>query len=208
MTQIAAAPQRRNLALWSLVLLGVGLLSLLPLSLVNTVPRQRPQRQRRPLRPHPHRLLRVRHPRRHAVARRPAGAATSRTKLLSVPHAPEYGVIPSLSPDRRSVAYTVLPPETPAPGPDAPAELWVALPHRRQSHGSSPPKSTCWCRRSGRRTARASSTAAVRFTSQPPARRIGRRRAARKRELRRLDRLRCSPSAFVRRQQRCSTSSR
>ncbi|HXH23303.1 MAG TPA: hypothetical protein VNN10_14865 [Dehalococcoidia bacterium] len=49
-----------------------------------------------------------------------------RSRLLRVPHAPEYGMIASASPDGRAFAYTVLPPETPAPAPDTPAELWTA----------------------------------------------------------------------------------
>lgn len=47
-----------------------------------------------------------------------------RTAIAVVEHAPEYGIFPSLSPDGRRLAYTVLPPGT-AGDIDAPAELWV-----------------------------------------------------------------------------------
>src|SRR4051812_44535654 len=40
---------------------------------------------------------------------------THRTKLFVAPHAAEYGVVPSLSPDGRSVVYTALAQDTPAP---------------------------------------------------------------------------------------------
>ena len=48
-----------------------------------------------------------------------------REKLLSVPHAREFGVVPSIAPDGRSLAYAALPAENPAPSPDAPAGLWL-----------------------------------------------------------------------------------
>jgi hypothetical protein len=51
---------------------------------------------------------------------------SSRTKGLTIAHAPDYGAIPTRSPDGRSFAYLVLPGDTPAPGPASPAELWVA----------------------------------------------------------------------------------
>lgn len=47
-----------------------------------------------------------------------------RTAIAVVEHAPEYGIFPSLSPDGRRIAYTVLPPGG-AADIDAPAELWV-----------------------------------------------------------------------------------
>jgi hypothetical protein len=49
---------------------------------------------------------------------------SQRDKLASVDHAPEYGIVASLSPDGERIAYTVLPPEGVA-AIDAPAELWV-----------------------------------------------------------------------------------
>jgi hypothetical protein len=51
---------------------------------------------------------------------------SERIEALTVPHAPEYGAFFSLAPDGQRIAYTVLPPGTPAPSPDAPAELWIA----------------------------------------------------------------------------------
>jgi Tol biopolymer transport system component len=50
---------------------------------------------------------------------------SQREKLLSVPHAREFGVVPSIAPDGRSLAYAALPIENPAPTPDAPAGLWL-----------------------------------------------------------------------------------
>jgi WD40-like Beta Propeller Repeat len=49
-----------------------------------------------------------------------------RASAFVIPHAPEYGAVPSLAPLGSKVAYTALAPETPAPGPDAPADLWLA----------------------------------------------------------------------------------
>jgi hypothetical protein len=55
-----------------------------------------------------------------------APATSDRKKLFEIPHAREFGIVPSMSPDGRSFAYTVLPPETLAPAPDSPADLWLA----------------------------------------------------------------------------------
>lgn len=49
----------------------------------------------------------------------------NRIQLGRVDHAPHYGISPRLSPDGARIAYTVLPPDAPGRGPDAPAELWV-----------------------------------------------------------------------------------
>ena len=46
--------------------------------------------------------------------------------LFEIPHAPEYGVLPSISPTGDRFAYTALPEGLTSPGPDSPAELWVA----------------------------------------------------------------------------------
>jgi Tol biopolymer transport system component len=48
-----------------------------------------------------------------------------RTQLALVPHAANYGIVASLSPDGRRVAYTVLPPSVADPANDTPAQLWV-----------------------------------------------------------------------------------
>jgi Tol biopolymer transport system component len=50
---------------------------------------------------------------------------SKRTKLLLAQHAPEYGVVPSLSPDGRRFVYTSLPLETRKPTPETPAGLWL-----------------------------------------------------------------------------------
>jgi hypothetical protein len=49
-----------------------------------------------------------------------------REELLTIPHAAEYGILPSLSPDGERFAYTALPEGMASPGPDSPAELWLA----------------------------------------------------------------------------------
>jgi Tol biopolymer transport system component len=49
---------------------------------------------------------------------------TRRTKLTTVDHAPEYGIVAGLSPDGSRIAYTVLP-SSGAAAIDAPAEVWV-----------------------------------------------------------------------------------
>jgi dipeptidyl aminopeptidase/acylaminoacyl peptidase len=50
---------------------------------------------------------------------------SQRERVLSVPHAREFGAVPSIAPDGRSLAYAVIPPTNPAPSPDAPAQLWL-----------------------------------------------------------------------------------
>jgi dipeptidyl aminopeptidase/acylaminoacyl peptidase len=49
-----------------------------------------------------------------------------RESVLSVPHAPEFGVVPTVSPDGRLLAFTALAPGTRAPSAAAPAGLWLA----------------------------------------------------------------------------------
>jgi dipeptidyl aminopeptidase/acylaminoacyl peptidase len=49
-----------------------------------------------------------------------------REKVLSIPHAAEYGVLPSVSPDGKRFAYTALPEGLGRPKPDSPAGLWVS----------------------------------------------------------------------------------
>jgi hypothetical protein len=51
---------------------------------------------------------------------------SSQRKLIEIPHAAEFGIVPALSPDGGHFAYTVLPPSNLAPAPDSPAQLWVA----------------------------------------------------------------------------------
>jgi len=54
-----------------------------------------------------------------------AANPSRRDKLLSVPHAPEFGVFASLSPAGDAVAYTALPPDTAFPRRESPADLWM-----------------------------------------------------------------------------------
>jgi Tol biopolymer transport system component len=49
-----------------------------------------------------------------------------RERVFGVPHAPEFGVVPSVSPDGRLLAFTALAPGTRAPSAAAPAGLWIA----------------------------------------------------------------------------------
>jgi hypothetical protein len=49
-----------------------------------------------------------------------------RDAVFTAPHAREYGVVPSLSPNGRDMVYAALEPSIPAPAPDSPAELWYA----------------------------------------------------------------------------------
>lgn len=51
---------------------------------------------------------------------------SDRSRLFAVQHAPEFGLVPSVAPDGRSFVFTALPPDTPAPAPNAPAGLWSA----------------------------------------------------------------------------------
>jgi hypothetical protein len=127
MARIAAAPQRRtNLALWALVLLGVGLLSLLPLTLIENDAGTATTASTALLTSTTTRIAYFGFDRTDDTLwlADPANPE-ARVKGLTIAHAPDYGIIPTLSPDRRSVAYLVLPPNTAAPGPDAPADLWV-----------------------------------------------------------------------------------
>lgn len=127
MARIAVAPQRRtNLALWALVLVGAGLLSLLPLTLLKSST-DGSSSSSAVIASSGSRIAYFAFDRTaDTLWLADPKAPANRTKGLTIAHAPEYGIIPTLSPDGRNVAYLVLPPDTPAPGPDAPAQLWVA----------------------------------------------------------------------------------
>ena len=55
-----------------------------------------------------------------------AEAPQQRTEAFEAPHAASYGIVASLSPDGKHIAYNALPPETARPTPDSPADVWVA----------------------------------------------------------------------------------
>jgi dipeptidyl aminopeptidase/acylaminoacyl peptidase len=55
----------------------------------------------------------------------PADDPSERTLIATIPHAAEYGILASVSPNGALVAYTVLPPSERKPSADAPAEVWV-----------------------------------------------------------------------------------
>jgi Tol biopolymer transport system component len=124
MVQIAVPQPRQNPLLWAAVLLATALLGLLPLAVARPGPGGSSAAP-------PAEFDRVR------VAYFEFGRtvdtlvlvdphSSQRLRSLTLEHAPEYGVVPGLSPDGRRVAYNLLPPETRVPGPDAPAQLWVA----------------------------------------------------------------------------------
>jgi hypothetical protein len=60
------------------------------------------------------------------VYRADAARPSERTKIHTIAHAREFGIVAATSPDGRAFAYTVLPPDSLAPAPDTPAELWLA----------------------------------------------------------------------------------
>jgi Tol biopolymer transport system component len=55
----------------------------------------------------------------------PTSDPSRRERIFSVPHAREYGVVPSVAPDGRSLVFASLPQSLRAPSPDAPADLWL-----------------------------------------------------------------------------------
>jgi hypothetical protein len=55
-----------------------------------------------------------------------AADSEQREALVTVPHAREFGVVPSLAPTGLAVVYAALPASTGAPAADTPAELWYA----------------------------------------------------------------------------------
>ncbi len=127
MAQITAAAQRGKFALWSLVLVGVGLLSILPLTVLNsnTTGTTGPGAAPVALSFDRNRVAYFEFSiRGDTLWLADPASPSERVSALTIPHAPDYGVVPSLSADRRGVAYNVLPADTRAPGPDAPAQLW------------------------------------------------------------------------------------
>ena len=49
-----------------------------------------------------------------------------RQRLLTLPHATDYGIVPSLAPDGQRFAFTALPPDLKTASADTPAVLWLA----------------------------------------------------------------------------------
>jgi hypothetical protein len=118
------APPRFNLRLWGLTSLGIGLLSLIPILLLTSSgddgregAGQESGAQ-------------------VAYVEFGRGADTlwlasaehpeQRDRLLTVEHAPDYGIVASLAPDASRFVFTALPATTKAPSADAPAGLWLA----------------------------------------------------------------------------------
>lgn len=52
---------------------------------------------------------------------------SQREAVLQAPHAFEYGVVPSISPDGEALVYTALAQDTAAPGPDSPGGLYYTV---------------------------------------------------------------------------------
>jgi Tol biopolymer transport system component len=50
---------------------------------------------------------------------------SDRTTIATIDHAEGYGIFPTLAPDGHALAYTALPPTTPKPAPDAPAQAAI-----------------------------------------------------------------------------------
>src|SRR5688500_16256593 len=117
------SPQAGSLATWLVAILGVGLLVILLLSFVL-------ERQTGPS----SQVAGIVSSSRIAYFEFGRDADTlwlaspadlsDRKRLFAVPHAPEFGVVPSVAPDGRSFVFTALAPKTPAPSPNAPAGLW------------------------------------------------------------------------------------
>ncbi|HLF78179.1 MAG TPA: hypothetical protein VJB57_11895 [Dehalococcoidia bacterium] len=114
-----------NLLLWVLAVLGVSLLSLMPLVVLGGGPSPSASSA----------VIPASNPRvaylefgRDADTLWLADAAhpSRREKRLSIAHALEFGIIPSLAPGRHSFVYTALPAATRSPTPETPADLWLA----------------------------------------------------------------------------------
>ncbi len=118
-----SVPRRQfNLLLWAIVALGVGVLSLLPIKLLRTDSTKTPS------------LVDSRIPRvayfefdttADTLWLASASDPTKRQKLFAIAHAEEFGIVPSLAPDRAQFAYNALPVSLSSPSPDSPAEVWV-----------------------------------------------------------------------------------
>src|SRR5687768_2228483 len=118
-------PYRSNLVLWLLALLGAGVLGLIGVSLLggdggNASPKA--------ILPTDKPLVAYFQFGREADTLWLADPdqPSQRQRLLVVPHAADFGIVPSLAPDGRHFAYTALPPGIRAPSPDMPAEMWLA----------------------------------------------------------------------------------
>ncbi|MPZ49000.1 MAG: hypothetical protein GEU75_06770 [Dehalococcoidia bacterium] len=123
MQATATSPSRSNIVLWVLAVLGVGLLA------VFAFPRA--SSPDAPLAGHG--LPGGQH-----VAYFAFGSSSDtlwlvdpaqpsqRRKVLVAPHATDFGVVPSLAPDRRSFLFASLPATIKAPSPETPADLWLS----------------------------------------------------------------------------------
>ena len=120
----ATLPKGANLALWLIAVLGVGLLGVLSLSLANVLPLQTSSGG-------------VAYPAGRVAYFQFGETADTlwladpqqparREKILVLPHAREFGVVPSLAAAGGRFAFTALPPATAEPAPDTPADLWLA----------------------------------------------------------------------------------
>ncbi len=116
-------PSRQlNLLLMALVALGVGLLSILPMSLLHTGSTSTVVPGAGSPRVAYFEFNRTSDTLWLAQTADP----TQRQRLYSVAHADEFGIVPSLAPDHSHFAYTVLPANTRAPSPDSPADVWLS----------------------------------------------------------------------------------
>jgi Tol biopolymer transport system component len=119
-------PNRHVHLAWALAIFGAAALGMVPLSLLNLGPVEVPSLGGGST---------ARHEPRIAYFEFASAADTlwladatdpsRRQKALVVPHADDFGVVPSLAPDGRRFVYTSLPPGLKAPSPDTPAGLWL-----------------------------------------------------------------------------------
>ena len=120
-----AVPRRQNVLLWAIALLGVALLTLGSFTVLGPTPWSSSQLSG---------VSKTAPPRvayfefgfnADTLWSQNPNDSASRQAWFTARHAPGFGLVPSLSPDGTSTVYTVLPSNTLAPSPDAPAQLWL-----------------------------------------------------------------------------------
>ena len=122
----ATSPQFGNIATWLLVLGGACLGVVLLLSFVVDGHTQKTAPPAAAVTSGPGVAYFVYGTSSDTLWRNSSADLTKPVRLLTVPHAADYGVVPSLSPDGKRFVFTALPPNTAAPQRDTPATLWLA----------------------------------------------------------------------------------
>lgn len=124
--QVQASPsQSRHYAIWLIALLGIGLLALLGAYVATRSGDAGSGAATTPSAPSHVAYLQfgIEADTLHLAS---AADPSQTDTLYSIPHAPDYGVVPSVSPNGDRFAYTVLAPDVASAGAAAPAELWIA----------------------------------------------------------------------------------